>query len=72
MIQFAIMGEPQGKGRPRFARSGHTYTPEKTAAYEKVANERRTGEKQPREADFAHLSQDRIEAIMGQKYGDDF
>lgn len=37
MIQFVIMGEPQGKGRPRFARSGHTYTPEKTAAYEKAA-----------------------------------
>ena len=37
MIQFVIMGEPQGKGRPRFARSGRTYTPEKTAAYEKAA-----------------------------------
>ena len=37
MIQFVITGEPQGKGRPRFARSVHTYTPEKTAAYEKAA-----------------------------------
>lgn len=37
MIQFAIMGEPQGKGRPKFTKKGHTYTPEKTAAYEKAA-----------------------------------
>lgn len=37
MIQFAIMGEPQGKGRPKFTKNGHTYTPEKTAAYEKAA-----------------------------------
>lgn len=43
-----------------------------TLAQVKAANERRTGEKQPREADCAHLSQDRIEAIMRQKYGDDF
>ena len=37
MIQFAVMGEPQGKGRPKFTKKGHTYTPEKTAAYEKAA-----------------------------------
>lgn len=29
-----IPGEPQGKGRPRYTRSGHTYTPDSTRAYE--------------------------------------
>ena len=34
MLRFEIDGEPVGKGRPRFTRGGHTYTPEKTANYE--------------------------------------
>lgn len=33
---FTIPGEPQGKGRPRFMRNGHAYTPSKTAAYESI------------------------------------
>ena len=33
-IKFTVTGIPVGKGRPRFTRTGHTYTPEKTAAYE--------------------------------------
>ena len=33
-IKFTVPGAPVGKGRPRFTRTGHTYTPEKTAAYE--------------------------------------
>ncbi len=36
-IYFTVPGEPQGKGRPRFARKGTrvvTYTPEKTTSYE--------------------------------------
>ena len=33
-IEFSILGEPQGKGRPRFTKSGHAYTPEKTRKYE--------------------------------------
>ncbi len=36
-ITFTIPGEPEGKGRPRFARVGNavrTFTPEKTRAYE--------------------------------------
>ena len=33
-IIIEIAGEPRGKGRPRFARSGHTYTPAATRAYE--------------------------------------
>ena len=36
MIKFTIPGPPQGKGRPRFTKSGHTYTPAKTAEYEKL------------------------------------
>lgn len=38
-ITFEVLGEPQGKGRPRFARRGgyvSTYTPPKTKAYEKM------------------------------------
>ena len=33
-IKFTVPGVPVGKGRPRFTRAGHAYTPEKTAAYE--------------------------------------
>ena len=33
-IEFTVPGAPVGKGRPRFTKSGHTYTPEKTKAYE--------------------------------------
>ena len=35
-IEFTVDGEPVGKGRPRFTRSGHAYTPEKTADYEQL------------------------------------
>ena len=33
-IKFTVPGAPVGKGRPRFIRSGHTYTPQKTRDYE--------------------------------------
>lgn len=33
-VCFTVPGRPQGKGRPRFTRSGHTYTPGSTAEYE--------------------------------------
>jgi Holliday junction resolvase RusA-like endonuclease len=33
-ISFCVMGEPKGKGRPRFTRSGHAYTPKDTIEYE--------------------------------------
>ena len=36
-VQFTILGEPRGKGRPRFAKQGNfvkTYTPEETLNYE--------------------------------------
>ncbi len=38
-VKFTILGEPKGKGRPRFAKIGEyvrTYTPEKTASYENL------------------------------------
>ena len=35
-IEFTVPGKPYGKGRPRFTRAGHVYTPEKTAAYEEL------------------------------------
>ena len=33
-ISVYLNGQPIGKGRPRFTRTGHTYTPEKTRRYE--------------------------------------
>ena len=33
-VRFSIPGEPKGKGRPRFMRNGHTYTPQETVEYE--------------------------------------
>lgn len=33
-IEFTVPGIPVGKGRPRFTRSGHAYTPDATKAYE--------------------------------------
>lgn len=39
IAKFVIPGEPQGKGRPRFARAGNyvrAYTPEKTVSYENL------------------------------------
>lgn len=34
MVSFTVPGEPIGKGRPRFTRTGHAYTPERTRDYE--------------------------------------
>lgn len=31
---FEVLGEPRGKGRPRFTRYGRTYTDDKTESYE--------------------------------------
>lgn len=34
-VRFTILGEPKGKGRPRFCRNtGHAITPKDTVAYE--------------------------------------
>jgi len=33
-VEIEISGQPVGKGRPRFTRNGHTYTPQKTKDYE--------------------------------------
>lgn len=48
-VKFTIIGEPEGKGRPRFRNVGaytKTYTPEKTVSYEnliKVEYQRQCG-----------------------------
>lgn len=34
-VHFIIPGRPVGKGRPRFTKNGHCWTPEKTVAYER-------------------------------------
>ena len=33
-VIFTVKGEPKGKGRPRFTKSGHIYTPDGTSSYE--------------------------------------
>ena len=33
-VTFKVPGIPVGNGRPRFMKSGHTYTPQKTRDYE--------------------------------------
>lgn len=35
-MRFEVPGEVIGKGRPRFTRSGRTYTPKKTLDYERA------------------------------------
>ncbi len=35
-VVFVIKGEPRGKGRPRFTKNGHVYTPAETINYETV------------------------------------
>ena len=38
-VKFTVLGEPQGKGRPRFRNAGafvQTYTPDNTASYENL------------------------------------
>ena len=38
-VKFTVLGEPQGKGRPRFRSTGkfvQTYTPDRTASYENL------------------------------------
>lgn len=35
-INFRVPGKPLAKGRPRFTRGGHVYTPEATAEYENL------------------------------------
>ncbi len=48
IVTFIIEGEPQGKGRHRTTRTGHTYTPQKTLLYEnwiKTCYLSRVGEK---------------------------
>jgi Holliday junction resolvase RusA-like endonuclease len=35
LLIIELLGEPRGKGRPRFVRrTGHAYTPQRTASYE--------------------------------------
>jgi Holliday junction resolvase RusA-like endonuclease len=39
ICEFTVLGDPQGKGRPRFAKRGNfvsTYTPDKTVLYENL------------------------------------
>ena len=33
-VEIEVSGQPQGKGRPRFTKTGKAYTPDKTREYE--------------------------------------
>lgn len=33
-VIFTVKGEPKGKGRPRFTKNGHVFTPDETKRYE--------------------------------------
>lgn len=49
-IEIIIPGPPRGKGRPKFTKTGHAYTPEKTAAYEnlvRLAYQQAMGDMEP-------------------------
>ena len=35
-LEFIVPGDPVSKGRPRFTRSGHAYTPEATTRFENL------------------------------------
>jgi Holliday junction resolvase RusA-like endonuclease len=35
-VIFKIGGDPRGKGRPRFTKNGHVYTPDETKRYEQL------------------------------------
>ena len=35
-ISFVVRGEPKGKGRPRFTKTGRVYTPAETTRYERL------------------------------------
>lgn len=38
-VQFVIDGNPVPKSRPKFTKSGHTYTPKKTKDYERLVGQ---------------------------------
>ena len=55
---FTILGEPKGKGRPRFAKVGKftkTYTPAQTVMYENLIAVTYQQQKQPRFADDEYV-----------------
>ena len=69
--------KPIGKGRPRFTRTGHAYTPEKTREYERMLCLAYEGECYSGKIEVAitayyeppkSLSQKKREALVGQMY----
>ena len=44
-LHFVVEGDPVGKGRPRFTRSGHVFTPQKTRAATFLRHRRREATK---------------------------
>ena len=37
-VKFIVLGNPVGKGRPRFTKTGHTFTPKDTVNYETLVH----------------------------------
>ncbi len=62
-VCFTVPGKPQGKARPRFTRSGHTYTPGSTAAFDVRYV--------PKKPDCDNIAKIILDALNGLAYDDD-
>ncbi len=82
-ISFSVPGEPAGKGRPRFTRTGHPYTPGKTESYESLVRIPKSASKKKRammiagdivptkKPDFDNIQKIICDALNGVAYHDD-
>lgn len=67
-VKFTVLGEPTGKGRPRFRKAGNftqTYTPEKTVSYENLIKT----EYRRQCRDFKFESTDQLDVRITAYYG---
>lgn len=76
-MRMFIPIKPIGKGRPRFTRTGHAYTPEKTREYERMVRDAYVGESFSGKIEVSitayfeppkSLSRKKREALVGQPY----
>jgi Holliday junction resolvase RusA-like endonuclease len=64
-VTFIIDSEPCGKGRPRFTKSGHCYTPAKTADYERLVVDSYRAAGHARDLPHAGIVGAQIRAVYG-------
>lgn len=79
-VSFTINAEPYGKGRPRFRKDGHAYTPKKTKDYEHLVKTEyaiQTGNRQLKGSIRAYITayfglnkSDSKKTIVKKLYGD--